>query len=319
MIYGRELVNPVIYVKLVTYDMYLEYTKTRGFIEIDGSRIELKPINISRLEPRVDELTDISTTVWSFPKRGSWGVHRGDYRGNWAPQIPRALISMYTNPGDVVLDPMIGSGTTCIEARLLGRNCIGVDINYDSVILTLHRLYYLDKALGEKNTWIKIYHGDAGELSEISDSSIDLVAIHPPYWNIINYSEKCTERNLSCVKNLIEYLDLMKRIIGELYRVLKPGRVCGVLIGDTRIHRHYVPISHHVLNLFLEEGFILLEEVVKVQHKMKTTREVWSRVRNRGFLLIKHEKLYIFRKPRDRGDIDRHRYSTRLSSRLENI
>jgi len=54
---------------------------------------------------------------------------------------------MYTKPGELVLDPMVGGGTTLIEARLLGRNAIGVDINYDAIILTLHRLYYLEKAL----------------------------------------------------------------------------------------------------------------------------------------------------------------------------
>jgi hypothetical protein len=77
--------------------------------------------------PVDEELTDISTTVWSFPTRGFW-----------APQMARALIEMYTEPGDLVLDPMVGSGTTCIEARLLGRNCIGVDISYGAAILSLH-------------------------------------------------------------------------------------------------------------------------------------------------------------------------------------
>jgi DNA modification methylase len=46
---------------------------------------------------------------------------------------------------------MVGSGTTCIEAVLLGRNCIAVDINYNAVILTHHRLYYLARALRESS------------------------------------------------------------------------------------------------------------------------------------------------------------------------
>lgn len=46
-------------------------------------------------------------------------------------------------------------------------------------------------------------------------------------------------------------------------------------------------------------GFILKEEVIKIQHRMKTTREVWQRMRGGrgGFLLIQHEKLFIFKKP----------------------
>ena len=306
--------------RLVTFDEYLKFIKTHKEIKLEDQIIKLEPIEIKRLEPNKEELTDISTTVWSFPERGSWATHKGDYRGNWAPQIPRALIMMYTKPGDIVLDPMVGSGTTCIEALLLGRNCIGVDINYNAVILTLHRLYYLIKHLKERKLlfdkkyeripWFKIYHGDARKLSEIKDSSIDLVATHPPYFNIIKYhGEKKLKGDLSAAEDLREYLNYMKEIVREIYRVLKPGKYCAILIGDTRIHRHYVPISHYVLDIFLREGFILKEEVIKIQHKMKTTREVWEKVKDRDFLLIYHEKLYIFRKPNIGENLKRYNYS----------
>jgi len=43
--------------------------------------------------------------------------------------------------------------------------------------------------------------------------------------------------------------------------------------------------------ILLGRGFILREKVVKIQHKMKTTREIWKKLRNRDFLLIYHEKL----------------------------
>lgn len=95
----------------------------------------------------------------------------------------------------------------------------------------------------------------------------------------------------------------------EFYRVLKPGRYCAILISDTRIHKHYVPISHYVLRVFLEEGFILKEEVIKIQHKTKTTREVWRKISERDFLLIEHEKLYIFRKPLKDENKEKYKYS----------
>jgi len=131
----------------VGYEEYLEFAGRNSEIVVEDTKIRLKPFRVVRLKPLPGELTDVGTTAWSFPRRGSWATHRGDYRGNWPPQIPRALMLMYTRPGDLVLDQMIGSGTTCIEARLLGRNCIGVDINYNAMILTLHRLYWLEEHL----------------------------------------------------------------------------------------------------------------------------------------------------------------------------
>ena len=286
----------------VSVEEYLDFVSKHKAITIEDQVISLDPIEVKRFEPLPEELTDISTTVWSFPERGAWATHKGDYRGNWAPQIPRALILKYTNPGETVLDPMAGSGTTCIEAVLLGRNCIAVDINYSAVILTHHRLYYLMKALRERalsaSAWYRVYHGDARRLDGIPDNSIDLAATHPPYFNIIEYSERRVEGDLSRTSSLEEYLKLFRDVAREIYRVLKPGGVLGILVGDTRIRRHYVPITHYALLILLDVGFVLKEEVIKIQHKMKTTREVWSKLRNRDFLLIYHEKLFILEKPR---------------------
>jgi len=313
----------------VPVEEYLEFVSKRRTITIEDQTIPLDPIDVRRLEPLPEELADVSTTVWSFPERGSWATHRGDYRGNWAPQVPRALILRYTEPGDTVLDPMVGSGTTCIEAILLGRNCVAVDINYGAVMLTHHRLYYLVKALKEgrpkglanyagrgtvaresTNVWYKVYHGDARNLDKLPDSSVDLVATHPPYFNIIEYGEQGTEGDLSRAKSLEEYLTLLKQVAKEVYRVLKPGGVLGILLGDTRIKKHYVPITHYALMVLLDVGFVLREEVIKVQHRMRTTREVWSRLRDRDFLLIYHEKLFILEKSRYRDP--GLRYSKRL-------
>ncbi|MEM2025311.1 MAG: DNA methyltransferase [Desulfurococcaceae archaeon] len=310
----------------LSYSEYLQFASKHNKVVIEDREIKLEPIDVKRLKPSTKELTDTSTTVWSFPRRGSWATHRGDYRGNWAPQIPRALIEKYSRPGEVVLDPMVGSGTTCVEARLLGRNCIGVDVNYNSAILALHRLYWLEeyarrwigpvKPVEVENvekSWSKIYHGDARSISLIQDSSADLVAVHPPYWNIIKYGQDGkAEGDLSRARTLEEYVKLMSEVASELYRVLKRGGYLGILIGDTRIRKHYIPVSHSVLQVFLKAGFLLKEEVIKVQHKMKTTREVWSKMKEKDFLLIYHEKLYIFRKPADASDAVKHKSSGKL-------
>jgi DNA modification methylase len=288
-------------VREVPVEEYLDFVSKNRSVAVGRQVIPLEPVEVVRLEPLPEELGDVSTTVWSFPKRGSWATHRGDYRGNWAPQVPRALILRYTEPGDTVLDPMAGSGTTCIEAVLLGRNCIAVDISHGAVMLTHHRLYHLIRALerrggGKVEARYRVFHGDARRLDKIPDSSVDLVAAHPPYFGSVRYGGE--EGDLSKARSLEEYLAMFRQAAEEAYRVLKPGGVLGILIGDTRIKKRYVPASHYALLVLLDAGFVLREEVVKIQHNMKTTREVWRKMKGKDFLLIRHEKLYILEKPR---------------------
>ncbi|HIQ31175.1 MAG TPA: hypothetical protein EYH49_03315 [Aquifex aeolicus] len=58
-------------------------------------------------------------THWIYP-----------YKGKFHPQMIRALLNIIgLNKGDTVLDPFIGSGTTAVEAQLLGINCVGIDIS----------------------------------------------------------------------------------------------------------------------------------------------------------------------------------------------
>jgi len=193
---------------------------------------------------------------------------------------------------------MMGSGTTLVECKLLQRNAIGVDINPDAVMVARNRLDFEYKPLEEdyKAPEIKTYIGDARNLDKIKDESIDLIATHPPYASIIPYSHERVEGDLSSVHDIAEFAEEMKKAAKESYRVLKPGKHCAILIGDTRRHKHFVPITPRVLQSFLDAGFILREDIIKMQWKMKSTREKW-RGNKYDFLLIAHEHLYVFRKP----------------------
>ena len=137
--------------------------------------ISLQPNNF-KLEP---------TTVWSFPDRGCWATHSGKYRGNWSPYVPRNLILRYSNPGDWVLDQFMGSGTTLVEAKLLNRHAVGVDINPQSVSISETNLQFQC----ETNSKIFTRNGNATDLHFIKDSRIDFICTHPPYANIIKYSK----------------------------------------------------------------------------------------------------------------------------------
>ena len=232
-----------------------------------------------------------STTVWSFPERGKWATHDPSYRGNWAPQVARNLILLYSKEGDIVLDPMVGSGTTMIEAKLLRRRGIGFDIHSEVVTLAKKACRF-DSENGTLEPEIKI--GDARNLKSINDEAIDLIVTHPPYLNIIKYGEKDVEGDLSQISNLQKFCDEIELVAKECYRTLKPNKYCAILIGDTRRKRHFVPLAFNVMQRFLKAGFILKEDIIKLQHNCTTTRYWGSQ--ERDFLLIMHEHLFVFRK-----------------------
>lgn len=252
-----------------------------------------------------------ATTVWSFPDRGAWGTHKGDYPGNWSPYIPHNLILEYTRPGDLVLDPMMGSGTTLVEAKLLGRHAIGLDINPKAVAIARDRI----GRTSERGPPLEVcvHCGDARDLSRIPDGVVDLVATHPPYANIIQYSNAEIPEDLSSME-IDEFAVDLSRIARECFRVTAPGKHCAVLMGDTRRRCHYVPLTDMALHSFLEAGFLLREEIIKLQWNVSSERHRWSG-RKYGFYRIAHERLFVFRKPKDPQDLEAHRWSSHRAPR----
>ncbi len=256
--------------------------------------------------PKEDKFQPENTTVWDFPERGAWATHKPDYRGNFAPQIPRNVILNYSEEGEWVLDPMVGSGTTLIEARLLNRNAIGLDVNQNAVNITTERIKF--EAPNQSKQIVKL--GNAQKLADIQDNAMDLIVTHPPYLNLVTYSDGKNPDDFSSIASIPKFLNALEIALKEMYRVLKPGRFCAILMGDTRKGQHYVPLSRFVLRRCLRTGFVLKEEIIKTQHHT-THGPRWSAsAKHYKFYLIMHEHLFIFRKPAENEDLSRIRYST---------
>lgn len=240
--------------------------------------IELQPNNF-RLEP---------TTVWAFPDRGSWATHSGKYRGNWTPYVPRNLILRYSQPGDWILDQFTGSGTTLVEAKLLNRNAVGVDINPQSISISEKNIQF------ESNSVSKIYvrEGDATKLNFIKDNKIDLICTHPPYADILRYSEDI-EGDISHLR-VEEFLAAMEKVAKESFRVLKKGKVCAFMMGDIRKKGKVVPLGFRTMEVFFNAGFQSKEIIIKKQYNCKSTM-YWEN-RNNNFLLLAHEYIFVFQK-----------------------
>lgn len=244
---------------------------------------------IKKWEPDNFELE--MTTHWSFPKRGDWATHDAKWRGNWSPYIPRNLLLRYSKEGDLVLDQFAGGGTTLVEAKLLHRNIIGVDVNDIALERCREKTNFMHQ---ENDGKVYIQKGDARNLDFIKDNSIDFICTHPPYANIIKYSENI-DSDISLLK-ISDFLHAIKDVANESYRVLKKDKFCAILMGDTRQKGHMIPMSFEVMKIFESSGFKLKELIIKEQHNCRATGYWKTNSVKYNFLLIAHEYLFVFKK-----------------------
>ncbi len=231
------------------------------------------------------------TTHWSFPKRGDWATHEAKWRGNWSPYIPRNILLRYSQEGDLVLDQFAGSGTTLVEAKLLNRDVIGVDVNAVALDRCKEKTDFEHEGADGK---VYLRKADARNLDFIPDESIDLVCTHPPYADIIKYSEDIEEDLSHC--KVKDFLLEMEKVAVESYRVPKKDKFYAILMGDTRQKGHMVPMSFDVMEIFQDEGFKLKELIIKKQHNCRATGYWKTNSVKYNFLLIAHEHLFVFRK-----------------------
>jgi len=274
-------------------------TRSQG-LNISALKVSKK---IKTLHPK--DFKEEQATIWSFKQRGNWATHSGEYRGNWSPYIPRNVILKYSKPGELILDYFCGAGTTAVECRLLGRKCIAFDINDKAIELAKKNVNFIlehqQLTFTDEKNHLKVYEpelsvGDARDLSFLKDNSIDLICAHPPYSNIIHYTDY-KEADLSFY-DINEFLKEMSKVAKESFRVLKPGKQCAILIGDTRRKKHVIPLGFKLINVYLDAGFKLRDLIIKRQHNCKTTGFWYANSIKYNFLLLAHEYLPIFEKPK---------------------
>ncbi len=239
----------------------------------------------------------ISDSLWIIKDRDKSGIHRGDYHGNFIPQIPYQLLSRYTKKGDWILDPFLGSGTTMIEAKRMNRNCIGIDL--DPNILEIAN----DRVLKTKGlSDLEIIEGDSAKveinkyLHKNNIKKFQFVIYHPPYWDIIKFNE--IEGNLSSEKTLQGFLDKFEDVIDNTIPYLEKGRFFSIVIGDIYKEGEWIPLNSYITQLLLKKGKLLKSVVVKNmgETKAKQNKKALWRYRSLlgGFYVFSHEYILIF-------------------------
>jgi len=209
-------------------------------------------------------------------------------------QLVEKLILIYTkNPGEVILDPFLGIGSTLKAAYTLGKKGIGIDLNTEYCKTAKRRIDEHQDALFEKKIkrfQPEIYCDDSKNLLKyIKPNSVDLVVTSPPYWDILNMKRTVDNKNqrnysnskkdLGNINDYETFLQDLKSVYQEVYKVLKPNKRCCCVVMDIRKKDKFYPLHEDQTRIMREIGFELEEYVIwdrqKEYNNMKTLGYPW--------------------------------------------
>jgi DNA modification methylase len=211
-------------------------------------------------------------------------------------ELVEKLIKIYTkDPGEVILDPFLGIGSTLKAAYDLGKVGIGIDLNKEFIKIAKRRITEIDNDLIDSNSGMErfepiVINDDSRNLLKyVKKESVDLVVTSPPYWDILNQkrtADKKSIRNYSDsdedIGNINDYelfLDNLKQVMEQVYVALKPNKRCCSVVMDIRKKDKFYPLHEDQSRIMREIGFELEEYVIwdrqKEYNNMKTLGYPW--------------------------------------------
>jgi len=264
----------------------------------------INDLNFKNWKEYQDILTD---SLWIIGERDKSGAHRGDYHGNFIPQIPNQLMRRFTKKGDVVLDTFLGSGTTLIECKRLGRNGIGIELLPKVVELAKQRVS--QESLFGSKVFTEILVADSTKketrqkvddiLKSQDRQNVQFIIMHPPYHDIIKFSDRPDD--LSNAKSVQDFLKLFGDVVSNFLDLLEKKHYLAVVIGDKYANSEWVPLGFMTMQEVLNrDGLILKSILVKnmVNNRAKRNQEhLWRyRALVGGFYIFRHEYIFLFQK-----------------------
>ena len=243
-------------------------------------------------------------SLWIIGPRAKGGKRTNVYHGNFAPQIPNNMIRRFTDEGDVVLDLFMGSGTTLYECENLHRDFIGFDINTDIIDFVGNNMLDCD------NIHFTIHNHDVTDidgshdlirkdLQKLDKKHVDLVIAHPPYLDIIKFTDKAED--LSNIKDIQRFTEKFISSMHSGVDLLKSKKHFVLVIGDIYRNGEVIPLGFYLMDAIKKNFNCKLKGIVvkdMIGNRAKIGSEALWRYRalRNGNFLFKHEYVFVFRK-----------------------
>ncbi len=248
----------------------LNKNKDIGPIEEEKKKINVKRIDIEKEIPLIE-----STTFWDFPKQSYGITPKGNnkYPGVTPALIIYNMVWRYTKPGDLVVDPMAGSGTTWDVCKAEKRRCICYDI---------------------APTRPEIIQNDARKIP-LKENTVDMIFIDSPYGDNIKYND-----HPGCIGKISaedeRFYEELEKVMKECQRILKPGKVLGWLIGDQWVKGRFTPVGFKIYER-LCKYFEPVDIICVARRGQASNTSVWhNRARRFNFYLRGFKYLLLMRK-----------------------
>lgn len=263
----------------------------------------LNDIDLNQWKDYAEIITD---SLWIFGSRDKSGAHTAELHGNFIPQIPRQAMLRYTKKGEIVLDTFLGSSTTLIECKRLGRHGIGIELLPNMVKRAKE---IIEKEENPYKVITEIIEGDSTlkeTIEKVKDvlkkqlnkNSVQLIIMHPPYHDIIKFSNH--PQDLSNTPTVEIFLEKFSQVVKNTYDLLDQKRFLVLVIGDKYSKGEWIPLGFYTMQKVLENGYKLKSIVVKniVGNRAKRNLEnLWRRrALLGGFYIFKHEYIMFFQK-----------------------
>ncbi len=220
------------------------------------------------------------TTLWDYPSQSYADKLQGNpnYPGVTPSYLIWNLLQRYTTPGQLVVDPCAGSGTTLDVARDLGRRALGYDLT---------------------PTRKDIFRVDARKLPPELTGKVDFVFIDPPYSTHIHYSDdpRCIGKLDAGEGSVGRYYQAMEQVIREIHRILKPGRHMALYVSDSFVKGEgFYPIGFELFAR-LRQHLEPVDIIAVTRHNKTLEMGNYRRAAEEGnFFLRGFNYLFILRK-----------------------